>query len=368
MSGTGDHSAELMAGRKSAHLGICLDDATYRVESGRTRFDEVHPVHRSLPEIDADQVDTSTEFLGSRITMPVFISSMTGGSAEGYRTNKDLARIAAELGIPVGMGSIRILLRKPEVIEDFTLKKHAPSVPVFANIGGVQLPSVDHESIYRLIDTLAVDGIAVHLNPGQELFQAEGDRDFSGVLDGIARFIAGSPVPVIVKETGFGINPREVRDLLNIGATYVDIAGSGGTNWARVEAYREDTPDAMDTVVEFDHWGLPTALVLAALGRTTRGVLASGGVRSGMDVVRALALGADAVGMALPFIRALTDRGIPGAVDFGRRVQYVIRNAMVLSGCRRVEELHSAPLWLDHSLRTDAAALLEACANGGNGR
>jgi len=367
MSGIGDHSAEQMAGRKSAHLEICLDDAIYRVESGRTRLEEVHLVHRSLPEIDAAAVDTTCTFLGSPVTMPLFISSMTGGSAEGYRTNKDLARVAAELGIPVGMGSIRILLRKPEVMEDFTLKKHAPSVPVFANIGGVQLPREDHDAIYRLIDTLAVDGIAVHLNPGQELFQAEGDRDFSGVLHGIARFIARSPVPVIVKETGFGINPDEVRRLREIGATYVDIAGGGGTNWARVEAFRDDRSGAMETVAEFDDWGLPTALVLAALGRDTPGVLASGGIRSGMDVVRSLALGAEAVGMALPFIRALSREGIAGAVDFGRRVQYVIRNAMVLSGCHRVEDLRTAPLWLDTSLGTDATALAATCGNGGNG-
>lgn len=368
MSDRNSHNAEAMAGRKSAHLEICLDDSAYTVESGRTGLEEVHLLHRSLPELDADQVDTSVDFLGSRVSMPLFISSMTGGSAKGYRTNKDLATVAGELGIAVGMGSIRILLRKPEVIDDFMLKKHAPAVPVFANIGGVQLPEGEHDRLYSLIDALAVDAVAVHLNPGQELFQAEGDRNFSGILEAIRSFSERSPVPVIVKETGFGINPAEVELLRSAGASYVDVAGSGGTNWARVEAYRDEKPQALPAVSEFDDWGLPTALVLAALGRGHEGILASGGLRSGMDVVRAVTLGAEAAGMALPFIRELASRGIAGAVDFGRRLQYVIRNAMVLSGCRTVDELRHAPYWLGHSLRTDAVALAEACIYGGSER
>lgn len=345
--------------RKARHLDICLDNETYPVESGTTRLEEVHLIHHSLPECDASAVDTSITFLNSTVQLPFFISSMTGGSAEGYRTNKDLAETAEALGIPVGMGSIRILLRKPEVMEDFMLKRFAPSVPVFANIGGVQLPDTDHKALYSLLETLQVDGVAVHLNPAQELFQPEGDRDFRRVREATAQFTAGSPVPVIVKETGMGINPREVRDLLASGVRYVDIAGSGGTNWVRVEAFRLDDPSWHRAAREFDQWGLPVALVQAALGRGTRGILASGGIRSGMDIVRALALGAEAVGLALPFVRAVRDGGVAAGVALGRHYEQVIRTAQALTGATTIEELRSVPLYLDHSLEQDARNLAD---------
>lgn len=355
------HSASSMAERKTQHLEICLDDTRYAVETGTTRLDEVHLVHRSLPELDADRVDTSISFLSQTVRMPVFVESMTGGSAEGYRANKDLAQVAEQLGIPVGMGSIRILLRKPEVIDHFRLKRLAPSVPVFANIGGVNLPESDHGPIFRLIEELEVDGIAIHLNPGQELFQPGGDRDFSGILEAIESFCHGSPVPVIVKETGFGINPAEVEALLGAGAHLVNIAGAGGTNWVRVEGFRHEDPAMAEAAAEFDSWGLPTGLALAALGREQRRVIASGGMRSGMDVLRALALGAESCGLALPFIRALHAGGVAGAVAYGRRLEHVLRAGMTLSGSREVEDLRHAALWLEHTLERDAAALAQAC-------
>jgi isopentenyl-diphosphate Delta-isomerase len=356
--GRNHHSTEI-AGRKGQHLEICLDSDQYEVQSGSTRLDEVHLVHRALPEVHENDVSPRIDFLGYGCRLPVFISSMTGGSSEGYRTNKDLATVAGELGIAVGMGSIRILLRKPEVIDDFHLKKFAPQVPVFANIGGVQLPHTPHDELFRLVDTLRVDAIAVHLNPGQELFQPGGDRDFRGVIEAIGRFVEHCPVPVIVKETGFGINPAETKILREIGTAYVDVAGSGGTNWVRVEAHRQDAAQAA-AAFEFDSWGLPTALLLAAIGRDERGILASGGIRTGIDVVRCLALGAEAAGMALPFIRVLRAGGIEAAVEFGCRLEYVIRAAMTMAGCTTVEQLRSAPMWMNQELAHDAAALRQA--------
>ena len=358
------HSASEMSRRKAQHLEICLDGDSYTVETAGTRLSEVHLVHHALPELDTATVDTSIEFLGHRVAMPVFISSMTGGSEAGYQTNKDLATVAQELGIPVGMGSIRILFRKPEVLDDFLLKRYAPDVPVFANIGAVQLPDTPHEPVFEMVRRLEVDGIAVHLNPGQELFQPGGDRDFSGVLDALRRFIDRCPVPVLVKETGFGINPREVRLLRDAGAAYVNVAGAGGTNWVRVEAYRQEDPVIAAAATEFDDWGLPTGLILAAVGRDTPGVLASGGLRTGMDVVRALALGAEAAGMALPFVRSLKTGGVARAVDFGRRLKYVIGTAMALTGCSSVAGLRRAPLWVDSRLRADASALAAAWDTG----
>jgi isopentenyl diphosphate isomerase/L-lactate dehydrogenase-like FMN-dependent dehydrogenase len=164
---------------------------------------------------------------------------------------------------------------------------------------------------------------------------------------------------VIVKETGFGIAPSEVVALKEAGARYVDVAGSGGTNWAQVESYRLE-PGERAAAQEFGSWGMSTALILAALGRETPGILASGGIRSGMDVVRAVALGAESAGTALPFIRAVHAGGVDGAVAYGRQVEKVVRTAMLLTGSRTVEELRRSPIWLSKSLEEDAAAVIEA--------
>jgi len=378
---------DALTSRKAAHLAICLDADRYSIEGGDARFSEVSFVHRSLPEIDSNAVQTGTELLGTRVALPFFISSMTGGSAEAYGMNRDLATVAQELGIGVGMGSIRILFNKPDVFPHFHLKKIAPDVPVFANIGGVQLLSMNHDEIFSMLERLQVDGIAVHLNPGQELFQDRGDRDFSGITEVIRRFCGGSPVPVMVKETGFGINPAEALDLLAAGARYVNIAGSGGTNWITVESYRENStaarnpPDAgnpppasdsasasesVSAAGEFSSWGNPTALVQCALGRVRRGILASGGIRTGMDVVKSIALGAEAAGLALPFIRAVAAHGVDGGIAYGNELTDVLRAVMTLTGSRTVEDLRKAPLLIRETLSADARALRAALHLGAN--
>ncbi|MEE8440630.1 MAG: type 2 isopentenyl-diphosphate Delta-isomerase, partial [Spirochaetia bacterium] len=255
--------SEPIGRRKAEQLEICIDPENYSVENGSSMIDDVRLIHRSLPELNADDVDTSAEFLGSRVALPCFISSMTGGSAEAFKANKDLARVAQEAQIPVGMGSIRVLFRNPEVIDHFRLKELAPDIPVFANIGAVQLRDRENRTLIELIRRLEVDAISVHLNAGQELSQPEGDRDFRGVLAGIAKLCEECPVPVIVKETGFGVGPDEAGALIDAGARYVDVAGSGGTNWMTVEGYRLNEP-ARQVTDEFAGWGIPTAALLAA--------------------------------------------------------------------------------------------------------
>lgn len=347
--------------RKAQHLEICADESRYAVEGGTTLFGEVRFVHRALPEINAPEIDLSTRFLNHVISMPLFVSSMTGGSAEGYRVNKILARIAQAAGIPVGMGSIRILFRKPEVIDHFLLKRHAPDVPVFANIGGVQLIEPDQEPLVELIRRLEVDAVAVHLNPGQEMAQPEGDRAFRGVLDGIERLCERAPVPVIVKETGFGIGPEEAGELLERGVRYVDVAGSGGTNWVTVEAYRMD--DASRAVAdEFADWGIPTAVALDASRAHEGSILASGGIRSGLDVAKSVALGAVAAGLALPFVRAVVDGGYEGGLAVAERIRAVLTTTMVLTGSRTVGELRSAALIRSPRFEHEVARLGNAAA------
>ena len=331
-----------LAERKKRHLEICLDEKQYAVEYGSAWFEHLTLIHTALPELSTEDIDTRTTFLGHEVSLPLFISSMTGGSAEGYRANKDLARAAQEAGIPVGMGSIRILFRKPEVFEHFHLKKYAPDVPVIANLSAVQLRDLPVDEVRELLKRLEVQGLVLHLNPGQELFQADGDRDFRGLYDTIARYIDISPVPILVKETGFGIRPAATNALLSLGVDYVNVAGSGGTNWVSVESYRYD--DWGTAPEDFSGWGLPTALLLDATHTTSGRVLASGGIRTGLDVAKAAALGAALSGLALPFIRAVFDNGVDGVLAKIAEIRKSLETAMILTESRDVPALQGAPL------------------------
>jgi isopentenyl-diphosphate delta-isomerase type 2 len=199
------------------------------------------------------------------------------------------------------------------------------------------------DEIFEWLRRLEVQALVVHLNPGQELFQPEGDRDFRGLRRAIARLCEHSPVPVIVKETGFGILPSAVRELLDAGAAFVDLAGAGGTNWIRVEAYRLEGEERA-AAEEFADWGLPTAVLLGALRGNER-VLASGGLRSGLDAAKAVALGARLAGLALPFARAVAAGGAEAVIALVRRLELSFRAAMLLTGSRTLEDLRRGVLW-----------------------
>ncbi len=330
--------------RKAKHLEICIQKDAYAVETGTTLFDHIHFAHRAIPEVSMDEIDTSTSFFGTPISMPLLISSMTGGSSGGYAANKELAKAAQACGVPVGMGSIRILFRKPEVADHFMLKRFAPDVPVIANIGGVQTRELNHSTLVEWIKKLEVQALAVHLNPGQELAQADGDRDFSGVVAAIARLAEASPVPVIAKETGFGIGPADARRLVDAGVSAINVAGRGGTNWMAVERYRLGDAEQQAVVKEFDTWGLPTALLLASLCRDERitlPVVASGGLRNGMDLAKAVGLGAWLGGYALPLIRAVDAGGSEAVITLIERFRSVLKNVMLLTGSRTIDDLQS---------------------------
>lgn len=290
---------------------------------------------------------------------PIFISCMTGGSERGFSANRELAKAAREKGYAVGMGSIRILFDHPELFDHFHLKALAPDVPVLANIGGVQIRDEEHGKLFELVKKLEVDSLVVHLNPGQELFQPEGDRDFRGIKDSIARLCEGSPVPLIVKETGFGIRPGLVSELLARGVRYVDLAGAGGTNWVTVEAYRLPEQERQEPE-EFADWGIPTALILACLGRYQGQILASGGVRSGLDVAKSIALGAHAAGLALPLIREVLSGGAEAVVRYLDRLENTLRSVLVLTGSRTAAELRAGKFWLDPAFAASVAAFQTA--------
>lgn len=348
MSSDTHHSASAMGERKAQHLDICVQDERYQVESGTAGFEQILVPHRSLPEISYDDISTEREFLGRPVAAPFIISSMTGGSAEGYKANKDLAKLAQEMGLAVGMGSIRILFRKPEVFDHFHLRPLAPDVPIFANLAGQQIRDMEPKGISETLKRLEVDGIAVHLNPGQELVQPGGDRDFSSVLDAVARWNEQSPVPVIVKETGFGIHPAEAQWLLDRGIQHVDLAGRGGTNWATVEAHRIEGPKHQ-IARELDHWGMPTAAILAALVKMKpsaayeKRIIASGGLRTGIDLAKALIMGAGYGAAALPVIRALHHGAMDGARNYIDGVVTNLKRTMLLLGAANLDHLANIP-------------------------
>ncbi len=346
--------------RKQKHLSICTDPSRFRVEGGRSGFEQVHFVHLGLPELAEAELDTSVQFLGRTLPLPIFISCMTGGSEQGLRANRELARAAQAASVPVGLGSFRVLFQHPELFEHFHLKALAPDVPVLANLGAVQVRDCDQGAIFEWLRRLEVQCLVVHLNPGQELFQPEGDRDFRGLRAALARLCRSCPVPVIVKETGFGILPSLARELLEAGAAYVDLAGSGGTNWITVEACR--LPEGQrGPAAEFADWGLPTAALLAALSGATDRLLASGGLRTGLDAAKALALGARLAGMALPFIRLVEEGGAEAVVQAVRELGQVLRAVMVLTGSRTLEDLRRGVVWLEPALENSAACLRRMC-------
>jgi isopentenyl-diphosphate Delta-isomerase len=340
--------SETLASRKESHLTICTDPSRFQVESSKPAgFEGIHFIHTALPELATEQLDTSVSFLGARIALPFFISCMTGGSEGGFTANKRLAAAAATLGIPVGVGSIRVLLSNPELLPHFSVKPLAPNVPLLANIGAVQVRDLGQDAVLSVVEKLEAQALVVHLNPGQELFQPEGDRDFRGLKDAIARLCDRSPVPVIVKETGFGIRPRLARELLQAGVAYVDVAGAGGTNWVSVESYRLPDRDRR-VAAELSDWGIPSALLLAALGASRGRILASGGIRTGTDAAKSLALGAELAGFALPVIREVAQGGTEAVVELFRAMEKTLRTIMMLTGCRTVSELRAgASVWYE---------------------
>ncbi|MGA2975237.1 MAG: type 2 isopentenyl-diphosphate Delta-isomerase [Spirochaetia bacterium] len=332
--------------RKEKHLTICTDPSRFRVEGTGAGFPGVHFLHEALPEIAEGDLDTSVLFLEHRAALPFFISCMTGGSRAGFRVNRLLAEAAQELTIPVGVGSIRVLLEDPDLFGHFHVKRIARDVPVLANISAVLVRDGDAASLLSLVQRLEAQALVVHLNAGQELFQPEGDRDFRALKPAIARLCEKSPVPVIIKETGFGIRPVLARELLAMGAAYVDLAGAGGTNWVSVESYRAAPADRV-AADEFTDWGIPTALLLAGFGPGQDRLLASGGIRTGTDAAKSLAMGAELAGYALPVIREAVKGGAEAVVSFFRRMEKALRTVMVLTGSRTIADLRRGTVWLE---------------------
>lgn len=340
--------------RKQDHLALCAGPDAAALEAAEGAwFDRVRFVHHALPEADYGALDTSCLFLRKKLSFPFLISCMTGGGREGLAFNRELARAAATSGVALGLGSIRIALERPETVADFRIRELAPDVPLLANLSAVQLRDAGPDRVRELVRQLEVDALAVHLNPGQELLQPHGDRDFRGLLDAIRRYAASGLV--IVKETGFGIRPSLGRQLLEAGVAYVDVAGAG-TNWMLVEAAR--TPALSSALTTpFRNWGLPVALVLAAWQGHQHRVIASGGIRDGVALAKAVALGAALGGAALPFVRPVLEGGAEAATALLDMYRQQFAMAMFLAGAVDIASLQRVALLQEPDFAAQAAAL-----------
>lgn len=330
--------------RKADHIRINLEEDVdgKGVASG---FDELRFLHCALPEIDLAEVETGSELFGRHLGAPVLISSMTGGTEEAGRINAVLAEVAQTCRLPLGLGSGRVLLENPDVLSTFRVRRLAPDVPILANLGAVQLNrgrTID--DCRRLVEALEADALVLHLNPLQEALQPDGDTAFAGLLSRIELLCRQLGHPVVVKEVGWGLAPDVVEALLSAGVAAVDVAGAGGTSWSEVERHRMAEPWRARIAAAFSGWGLPTAdaLRLARAAAPEACIFASGGIRDGIDVAKAVVLGADLVGIAGPFLRAAA-AGIGETQSLAREIVEVLRVTMFCLGARRLGELRGNP-------------------------
>ena len=325
--------------RKADHIRLALDQ---RMQVAASHFDAYYFEHRALPEIDMAEVDLGTRFLDRELASPLLISCMTGGTEEAARINRNLAVGSEAARIAIGVGSQRKALEDPATADSFRIRSLAPSVPILANLGAVQLNyGFGVDECRAAVEMIEADALVFHLNPLQEAIQPEGQCDFSGLIEKIGRVVSDLEVPVIVKEIGSGISAAVARQLREVGVRHIDCAGVGGTSWARIEARRARDVELGEL---FADWGVPTPVAIREL-RAISGltIIGSGGVRNGIDVAKAIALGADLVGLAQPFLAAAVESA-DKVVEKATRVARELAIAMFCVGARSVAELQRVPL------------------------
>lgn len=331
-----------IAQRKADHLDLAeRGDVGFKQKT--TLFECVQLVHDALPELGFDAVDTSVVILKKRLSAPILIAGMTGGHERAERINRELSQVAEELGLAFGLGSQRAMLKRPAARASYQVRAGAPSVLLLGNLGVVQATQMSSAEAEDLVGAVGADALCVHLNPAMELIQSDGDRDFRGGLATLARLSSELSVPVIAKETGSGLSAGVARRLRQAGVSHVDVSGAGGTSWVAVETQRA-TAERRPLGETFWEWGIPTAAsvaMLAPLGFET--LFATGGLSSGLDVAKAVALGASAGGIARPVLQALEQGGPAGARAYLSRIAEEVRAALLLTGSPNLGALRNAP-------------------------
>ncbi len=329
--------------RKLEHLILCANcDVEYKKK--RTGFEDIELIHKALPEVDKEEIDISANFFGKKMDVPLIISAMTGGHPASLKINKKLAKAAQEHNIGIGVGSQRAAVENKELIPTYSVvRENAPSTFVIGNIGAPQI-----EYAQAAAEMIDADALAIHLNPLQEAIQPEGDIDATGYIDSIKETVKIVDMPVIAKETGAGISKIDGMALEKAGVAAIDVAGSGGTSWAAVETYR--AKDGYIGNLYWD-WGIPTAVSTVEVCESVNiPVISSGGIRSGLDAAKALALGAEAVGIALPLLKEayISHEAVAAKIE---RFKDSLKIAMFLVGASNVKELRKCDLVISGKTR-----------------
>jgi isopentenyl-diphosphate delta-isomerase len=326
--------------RKKDHVSLTTSgEVDYQTSTG---FEHYRFIHNALPEVNLEDVSTEVELLGRTFSFPLFISSMTGGYTDAGAVNAIIAEFCEEYNLPFGVGSQRIMLEDPDAVSSFSVvREKAPNAFIAANIGGAQLVGgLTDDDLELLVSSIEADAIIVHLNPLQELIQPEGDRKFKGIEAGITQLCTDSSVPVIVKETGAGISGGVAERLLKAGVQVIDVAGAGGTSWAKVENERASNKNPDDS---FNDWGLSTIDCINQVAGLKKmydfELIASGGIRSSHDIAKSLCLGADYAASAQPVIKAVFDDGAEGLENLYQNWKQQLIKILTLLGCERVSEL-----------------------------
>jgi isopentenyl-diphosphate Delta-isomerase len=336
-----DHPKDLTEKRKTEHIRISLHEDV-EGKNITTGLENYRFIPNALPEISFEDVSLSASFLGKSMKTPFLISSMTGGTETALKINQNLAIAAQERGWAIGLGSMRAAVEKEELAYTFQIRKWAPDIPVIANIGAVQLNyGYGPEECKRAVELAEADALVLHLNTLQEVFQPEGDTNFSHLLSKIEKLISGLPVPVGIKEVGMGIDKVTAEKLISAGAQFIDVAGAGGTSWVQVESYRSEDAARKKAAEAFLDWGLPTSESVAAVREVSKEipVIASGGLKHGVDAAKSLALGADLAGFGRSLLQSAVEKDAEALILQMDRIEFELRAAMFGIGAANIDEL-----------------------------
>ncbi len=333
--------------RKADHISINLEK---NVQFPRltTGLEHYRFVHQAVPELDLAAINTDVTFLGKRLAAPILISSMTGGTSEAREINRTLAAAAQEMGIALGLGSQRAAIENTTLADTYQVRDIAPDILLFANLGAVQLNyGYGVDECQRAVDMVEADALILHLNVLQEAVQPEGDVNFADLLSKIERICSTLPVPVIAKEVGWGLSEDTARRLADAGVAVLDVAGAGGTSWSEVEYHRAPTDFHARVAASFADWGIPTAysLIYARQAVPDVPLIASGGIRDGIEIAKCIALGASVAGLAGPFLRAAVE-SLDAVIELADLLRTQLRIAMLCVGAGDIESLAEVPLTL----------------------
>jgi isopentenyl-diphosphate delta-isomerase len=334
-----------ISNRKEDHIRITLREDVQ--SSLTTGLEQIHFEHNAIPEVDLEQIDLSTSFLTHSLQAPILISSMTGGTPEAEKINIHLAEAAQEYGIAMGLGSQRAAVEDPQHSKSFQVREYAPDILLFANLGAVQLNyGYGLDQCRRIVDEVQANALFLHLNPLQEALQPEGDTNFAGLLVKIEKICQNLSVPVVAKEVGWGISSDAAKRLVNSGIAAIDISGAGGTSWSQVEMHRAKTRRQQKLAATFVSWGIPTAKALAEVHAELPDVpiIASGGLRSGIDMAKCIALGANICGMAGPFLKSAIE-STECVLEFIDEICSELRICMFSTGCPDIGSLRQVSIF-----------------------